>query len=47
MQKSGAIMLSFTALITICFAPALVQQKDETNYVHHHTYRPIAVSYLA
>jgi len=45
-QKSAALMLSLTALITICFAPAMAQQKDQS-YDNTQPHRAIAVSYLA
>jgi hypothetical protein len=41
------LALSSALLITICFAPALAQQKDQINHDPAHYKRPIALSYLA
>jgi hypothetical protein len=38
---------SATLLITICFAPAMAQQKDRINHDGTNFQRPVAVSYLA
>ncbi len=38
---------SATLLITICFAPAMAQQKDHINHDGTSSQRPVAVSYLA
>jgi hypothetical protein len=46
-QKSAALMLCLTALITICFVPAMAQQKDISPNDHNQPDRPINISYLA
>ena len=42
-----AFAASATLLITICFAPALAQQKDQINHDGPNSNWPVAVSYLA
>jgi hypothetical protein len=38
---------SATLLITICFAPALAQPKDQINHDGHNSQWPVVTSYLA
>jgi hypothetical protein len=47
MSNLMTLAASASLLVTICFAPALAQEKDRINHDGTNSQRPVAVSYLA